>query len=253
MLNSHGNGKSANTELDSNSVMRILEREKEYASLKEKLCAGKSTLIFGPKGIGKTRLLRKLAQEDQNALYVEDANTSRSLLLGIAAALQIATGDRALPRTYADRRIRSLKGLVRKGLQSGKWRLLLDQLDRPSSAQCSLIKDLHHYGEVPLAFAAKSPHMEDVGDLQILCLNKDERIELKPLHGDVALVFAQDVAEKSGLDGSNLEDALQAIVTASDGSPGAIKRMIQMSLEEKYRSDGFIKTHVIYLDYLMKG
>jgi hypothetical protein len=238
---------------DERASSHWLQRTEERALLEQRLRSGKPTLLYGERGAGKTRLLKELAAQQRDVLYIGDSSTPKALLHRIGEALQKATGDQALPPSYSDRTARALKGLVQAALRNRPWRLLLDHLGRPSHLQCTLIKDLYHYGEVPLIFAARTPHMEDVGQLQTLCLNKNERVELKLWPIDICETFASDLAEQYGLRASNLGEALCSIAETSGGSPGAIERMIQMAGEPKYHLGTAIKSHILHLDYLMYG
>jgi len=44
---------------------------------------------------------------------------------------------------------------------------------------------------------------------------------------------------------------LRSLVAWSNGNPGAILQMIKMAKFPRYRTDGQVKAHVLYLDYRM--
>jgi len=113
-----------------------------------------------------------------------------------------------------------------------------------------IIKDLNYYGRTPVFFAARTPHMEDIGSLQPMCADRSERVELKNLPSPIAREFAHREVERTGLWASNLEPALHSLVEWSSGNPASILQMVKMAHLPKYRMGDQIKAHVLYLDYI---
>lgn len=64
-----------------------VERTEEMKRLQDQARRRKSMLIFGPKGVGKTRLLESFAKTERLALYVKLPATPRDLMLGILERL----------------------------------------------------------------------------------------------------------------------------------------------------------------------
>jgi hypothetical protein len=147
----------------------------------------------------------------------------------------------------------SLKGVAERELAANSRILIIDHVQSPAASLSSLIKELNYYGRTPIIFAARSPHMEDIGLLRPLCSDKTERLELKNWPEAIALEFARQAAANTKLAASNLDASLEAIVEMSHGNPGAITQMIEMARQPRYRREDQIKFHVIYLDFRMKG
>jgi hypothetical protein len=57
---------------------------------------------------------------------------------------------------------------------------------------------MHYYGRTPVFFAARTPHIEDIGTLQSIAQTAQKRIEMKNLITSVALEFAEREAENAG-------------------------------------------------------
>jgi hypothetical protein len=231
--------------------LSCVEREEEFGLLRGQAKIRKSLLLFGPEGVGKSRLLRKFIDSQPLALYVRETGSPRELLLALLDALNSAGKGAMLPRKYAALSTCSLKGITQRALDTQSFLMVLDHLEGPSRITTGMIKDLHYYGRTPVILAARSPHMEDIGTLQPLCANKSERIEVKNWPQHIALKFAQHEAERSRLWASNLDSSLHSLVEWSDGNPAAIISMLRMAQLPKYRTGDQIKAHVLYLDHRM--
>jgi hypothetical protein len=227
-------------------------RVEELERLQMQAQRRKSMLVFGPEAVGKTRLLESFVKTQEFALYVNNVQSPRDLMLCLAEGLRKlrALGSR-LPANLGQLKTPSLKGIVQRALDLGPFILVFDHLQSPSRIVTGMIKELNYYGRTPIFFAARSPHMEDIGALSPMCCDRSERLEMKSFIPSVALEFAQRAAEQTMLRASNMEGSLQFIAEKSDGNPGAILQMLRMALLPRYRVDDQIKAHVLYLDYRM--
>ena len=228
-----------------------VEREEEIGRLRNQVKIRKSLLVFGPEGVGKSRLLRTFVECQPLALYVGQTRSPRDLVLTLLHALHSADERIKIPGNGATLSTSSLKGIVNRALDTQPFLMVLDQLDAPSSVVTGMIKGLHYYGRTPVIFASRSPHMEDIGALRSLCVNKSERLEVKNWPPHIALEFALRDAERLRLSASNLEAVLPSLVEWSEGNPGAILRMLKMAHLPQYRAGDQIKAHILYLDYRM--
>jgi hypothetical protein len=229
-----------------------VDRVDELERLRAQAQKRKSMLVFGPEGVGKTRLLHSFVKTQPLALYVSQTHSPRELMLALMEALhRIAKGDLHLPVSSASLSTSSLKGLIQRALDLFPFLLVLDHLAGPSRIVTGIIKDLNYYGRTPVFFAARTPHMEDIGSLQPMCADRSERVELKNLPSPIAREFAEREADRTGLSASNLKHALYSLVEWSEGNPASILQMVKMGHLPKYRMDDQIKAHVLYLDYIM--
>jgi hypothetical protein len=208
-------------------------------------------LVYGPEGVGKSRLLRAFVEGQPLALYVAQMKSPREFLLALLDGLHSADQRIRVPGNISDLSSSSLKGIANRALDTRPFLMVLDHLDAPSRVVTGMIKDLHYYGRTPVIFASRSPHMEDIGALRPLCALKSERIEMENLPHKIALEFAARDAERIKLWASNLDSILPSLVEWSDGNPGAILQMLKMAHLPQYRVGDQIKAHVLYLDYRM--
>ena len=231
--------------------LNCVEREEELGRLRNQARIRKSLLVFGPAGVGKSRLLRAFVENQTLAFYVGQMRSPREFALALLQALHSADDGIKAPGNISALSTSSLKGIIHRALDRQPFVMVLDHLDAPSRVVTGMIKDLYYYGSTPVIFASRSPHMEDIGAMRPLCANKSERLELKNLPPQIALEFAQREAEKIDLWASNLEAILPVLVEWSEGNPGAILYMLKMAQLPQYRAGDQIKSHILYVDYRM--
>jgi hypothetical protein len=230
----------------------VVDRVDELERLRAQVQKRKSMLVYGPEGVGKTRLLHNFVKTQPLALYVSQTHSPRELMLALIEALQgVSKGNLRLPVSPSSLSTSSLKGVIQRTLDLFPFFLVLDHLSGPSRIATGMIKDLNYYGRTPVFFAARTPHMEDIGSLQPMCSDRSERLEMKNLPFPIAREFAQREAERTELWALNLEHALDSLVEWINGNPASIIQMVKMAHLSKYRMDDQIKVHVLYLDYIM--
>ncbi len=229
----------------------FFEREEELERLQTQAKVRKSLLVFGPPGVGKSRLLQTFVVRRPLVLYVSQTRSPRELLHALLESLRSADARIKMPANVEALSSTSLKGLVNRALDTNPFQMVLDQLEGPSRVVTGLIKDLHYFGRTPVIFASRSPHMEDIGALQPLCALKSERVEMKNWPHHSALEFAQREAERTQVSASNLGSVLPSLVEWSEGNPGAIIQMLKMARMPQYLVGDQIKSHILYIDYRM--
>lgn len=232
--------------------LAAVNRAEEMARLQAQTQRRKSMLVYGPEGVGKTRLLLAFVERNPLALYVPRIHSPRDFMLSLLRELRrLEKRQLRLPENSTSLSTSSLKGIVKRALAVFPFILVLDHLAGPSRVVTGIIKEFTDYGQRPIYFAARTPHMEDIGALQPICADRSERLEVRNLAPSVALEFAKREAERAGLWSSNLETVLHSLVDWSEGNPGSILQMLTMAQLQRYRMGDQIKAHVLYLDYRM--
>lgn len=234
----------------------IFGRDQELAAIRQRLSKRRSLLIHGPAGVGKTLLVRSVVSGLPALLYSAESDTIHVVFRSIAAELlQLgsarickAAGTRGVEALNAKSAL-SLRGVVKDELREGEFCLVLDQVQRPSTAFASVIRDLIVGCDTPVIALARSAHMEDVGFLHSIFGDRPDRYELRNFNPELAVGFARISSERLGLTAENLGAFLDRVVELSNGNPGAIVRMLSMAAGPKYRSEDRIKTVPLYIDF----
>jgi hypothetical protein len=238
--------------------MSIFGRADELELLRKRLANRKSTLVHGPSGAGKTLLLQHLMPEFNHVLYCP-ASPSPQAVFRRLAELLAARHDAVLLRICKGRTDSllskssvSLKGIIVDTLSAANYLIVLDHLDRPSSALAAMVGEVMLSCSTSVVAVARSAHMEDAGYVLQLLPDRSERLAIKNFDSEMARTFALEACAQQRLEAVNLQSILESMVKSSEGNPGAILRLIAMAKHSKYRSEDHIKWSPLYIDFLME-
>lgn len=240
--------------------MEIFDRQDESKTLLRRLQARASTLVHGPAGVGKTALMCALRTPADPWLYSADSKTIYGVFHNLAADL-LERGAERIRRACGKegeaalrgKSALNVKGIVIDALREGAYVVVLDHIHRPSAAFAAAIRDVLGWAATPVVTIARSPHMEDTGCLHALYPYTAEKLAIRNFDALTALAFARSIAERERIEAANAEELLQRVARHSDGNPGAIRAMLRMARDAKYRSRGHVKITPLYLDYRMNG
>ena len=244
--------------MNSEAAVQIFGRADELELLRKRIASGKSTLVYGPSGVGKTLLLQQVIPDFGYVLYCP-ASSSPQAVCRCLAELLAKRHDATLLRLckggldgLAGKSFVSLKGIVSSVLRAENYLVVLDYLNRPSPALGALIGEFMLSCATPVIAVARSAHMEDAGSVSPLLPDRSERLAIRNFDSETAKTFALELCGQQQLSGENLNSVLDSMVKSSEGNPGAILRMIAMANRPKYRNDDHIKWSPLYIDFLME-
>jgi len=236
----------------------IFRREDDMQSLKERLQERKPFLLYGPSGVGKTLLMRNIAEAMSSVLCCESPASMQTVFRRLAQALL----ERNHPRVTRACRDRdgiqtksavSLRGIVMDALREASYSIVLDAIEQPSQSFAAAVREIVSWCSTPVVAIARSHHMEDTGFLQPLYSGRLARFELRNFDPASAEEFAEQVVKRAGLSASNIREFVGKVLEFAEGNPGAIVSMLQMAASPRYRSEERIKITPLYIDFRMHG
>jgi len=234
----------------------IYGRDRELEELRQLVSQRRSFLVYGPAGVGKTLLLKQLANEAPAILYCGESPSSLTVFRTLAAEL-FAIENRHLRKTCGagglstlkNKSAVSLRGIVTDALQESGYWIALDHVQSPSQSYATTLKDVCTWAQTPLIAIARSAHMEDVGFLLPIFSYRSAKFALRNFTPDTAKEFALQVATAMHLQAMNRDEAIDKIVGFSKGNPGAIVAMLQMAVSSKYVAQQHVKLSPLYIDF----
>jgi hypothetical protein len=234
----------------------IFGRAEEQHALIQRLREKKPFLFHGPTGVGKTLLLRSLLEQTPAVLYCDSSASTQVVFRSVARAL-LERGAPRLQRTCRNhegieaKSAVSLKGIVMDALREGSHSIVLDHVHPPSQSFAAAVREIIGWTSTPVIAVARSSHMEDTGYLQPLYSGRQDRYELKNFAPVAAKQFAHTMVERADLSAANITEFLGKVLELSQGNPGAILSLLQMAKHPQYRSQEYIKTSPLYIDFRM--
>jgi len=236
----------------------IYGRDVELSQLRHLVSRGRSFLLHGPAGVGKTLLLKHLAGEVPEMLYCDESSSAQIVFRKLAVSL-FAAKNRHVIRACGTSGLNainnksavSIRGIVTEALREGCHWIVLDHLQSPSQPFAAALKEVCHRTESHLLAVARSAHMEDIGFLLPMFSDRSEKYVLRNFDPDTAKEFALCTAQQMQLDAANRDEAIEKIVRYSNGVPGAILLMLQMAANPKYLTQQHVKLSPLYIDFKM--
>jgi hypothetical protein len=206
----------------------VIGREPERARLLANVARGRHTLLVAPIGAGKTHLLRDVAQEIAQAVYVPRLQPLRLSLLGLCEALhargQLVLADgTAVPETWPECArllhrvtVRELTTVVVASLHARPTVLILDSLEAATPAMAPILEACLDAAVVLGATRDCRPGLQKLWWAF-------ERLDLPPLARDEAKALLWTVVDRARIPDAALFEA--TVLEQAAGNPHAIVEM----------------------------
>jgi len=220
----------------------MVGRRTEVAALASMLRSGKSCLVAGPSGMGKTRLVEEaLALSGQLALVLQRAPVLHQLLAMLASGL----GCPADIRRATSMR---LKALVLEALRLSPRCIVLEDVADADPRMYRLLQQIYYLPGVSLIVTGKS--RADIGFLRKLLWDPREEIVLRSLARPESLALFEAARTMFALQALDLAEFRHKVLAAANGNPGQILTMCRMAGSPAYQAGGRIKFLPLRIDAL---
>jgi hypothetical protein len=206
----------------------VIDRDAERAHLLMNAGRGRHTLLVGPIGAGKTHLLRAVAAEIPEAVYVPHVQPIRLCLLGLAESLhgrgQLVLADGApAPPAWADcarllgrMTVRELSAVVVASLRARPTVLVLDSLEAATPTMAPILEACLDAAVVLGATRDCRPGLRKLWWAF-------ERLDLPPLARDDAKALLWSIVDRARIPDPALFEA--TVLEQAAGNPHAIVEM----------------------------
>jgi predicted ATPase len=220
-------------------LIPLAGRREELKALTSALCARRSCLIAGHKGIGKTRLMEEALHAAQPPVVrLQGPMVLHELVVGLAQQLSCPAGR------FGDlRRATSiaLKPAVQEALRNHPHCIVLDDVASADSRMYRFLQQLYYIPGVCLIVTAKS--RDSTGHLRKLLWDPREEISLRPLSRTDASAVFESASRAFRLDALDVEEFRSKVLSAARGNPGQIVTMCEMASRPQYQAG----RHILFL------
>jgi len=234
--------------------MRIFGRQHELTELVKGISGSRSFLIYGPAGVGKTRLFEELAPQFPHLIRISSCKTPEALFHDLALELwrqpnhilrdHFRSSEQLEASTAA-----SLKSLCISAMQGAENVLALEHLGFSSQHLFQAVKEFSWHTGAAVVYVSRSCHVEEAGYLVGHYPDSADRVEIAPFKPHQAAEFANLAADELRLQAENRTEFLAKVGELSEGNPGAILAMVRMAGMPKYRIGDWIKSGSLYIDF----
>lgn len=220
-------------------LIPLLGRRDELRDLAAALCARRSCLVAGPRGIGKTRLIDEAVRASgQPAVRVLRPGVLHELLVQLAQQLSCPAGRFGDVRNATSM---ALKPAVEAALRKSPCCVVIDGIAGADPRMYRFLQQIYYLPRVCLIVAAES--RDSLGHVRKLLWDPREEISLKPLSRAEASALFESACRAFRLDSLDVDDFKSKALASARGNPGQILTMCRMASRPEYRAG----RHILFL------
>lgn len=231
----------------------------EVERLSSAFAAGDPLLLLGPRGSGKTRIVREALSGNPRVQYIAWEPDLHASLAAMARALMAACHAEFLRRArpgadpeawLAVQTSIHLKGLLWTAMELSPVPMMLDGVSGAGFPTYRFLKRIcHAHG---MAVFAASRDAFSLGALGRLFWNPTKALHVPPLHERDARQLFESAAGHFELRNLDLDDFRDKALQSARGNPGQIIEMCRLAAQPQYHAGSYIKFAPLRIDVLMK-
>ncbi len=228
-----------------NAETSLVDRNEEGKAIESCIRDYRNCFIFGNEGVGKSFLVRKIAERDypHTIFYSADSRSIKVLLINWIISGLAFFSVKDLYRKNQ----RELKSIFYRMIDKKRCYMIADHILPIGPKYCAFLKYLMEQKGFSLMVIARSYFRKDIGSLETIIYDF-EKIEIDNLsrkHSDL-LIFQLMQEEFTRWDIKALK---QAVWRLSRGNPGMIKKLCSLAREKNYVNQKGFNTKLLNLDY----
>jgi energy-coupling factor transporter ATP-binding protein EcfA2 len=230
----------------------LVGRGPEQKRIETALRNGESLLVLGPRGSGKTHLLRQCSLAVCGTVFVQYSSNLHLLLQALAKAL-IDAGCNRIPRGLISGTKPTsvhLRGVLWNALEKHPARIVLDGIDSASFPVLRFLQRIYFVRGMSIVASARDAF--GLGALGHLFWDPRKTLQIKPLGDAASAELFEQAVHTYGVHAANLNEFRSRVLDAVAGNGGEIVEMCRLAARPEYlTATGRIKFELVRIDCLV--
>lgn len=248
--------------MESETGLPLIGLVGERKRLLEALRKGESLLLLGPRGCGKTAVIRSVIEAlpaARDVIYIRYSPTLHDLLISLTRKLvqsrhkylQHVVSKGSDSEKWLSRQTSvHLKGLLWNALESEPKTIILDGVDGASHPTFRFLQRLY-FAPGMVMFAAARDSVS-LGALSRLFWHPEKVIHFKLLKGSDAEQLFDIAADRFSLGELDIHEFRHKVLESANGNPGQIVEMCRLAMNPQYVTGKYIKFAPLRIDAMIK-